>query len=70
MTVPTYVIENFQRRKRVSFKIIFSGMMLLFLTGLAFALIAGSVDKNGVLGALLPFLFITLLHTKTGDWQH
>ena len=65
-----YVIENFQRRKGVSFKVVLSGMTLLFLTGLASALMMGKVDKGGVLMASLPFLFITFLYAKTGEWEH
>ena len=65
-----YVIENFQRRRGVSFKTVLSGMLFLFLTGMMLASSLGNMDKRGILMATLPFLFITFLHIRTGEWQH
>ena len=65
-----YVIENFQRRKGVSFKVVLSGMTSLFLVGLAIAWIPGRGDGNEVLLAVLPFLLIVVLQSKTREWQY
>ena len=66
----TYVIENFQRRKGVCFKTVLTGMAFLFSTGFSIASISSGMDGNGIIMALLPFLFIILLHIKKGEWQH
>ena len=66
----SYVIENFQRRNSVSLKITLSGMLSLFIMGFFLAWMIGDMDIKGVLLATLPFLFIILLHIRTGEWQH
>ena len=66
----SYVIENFQRRRGVSFKIALSGMVSLFFTGLFFAQVSGRADGKGVLMAILPFLFMVILYTRTKEWRH
>ena len=66
----SYVIENFQRRKSVSFKTVLWGMISLFTMGLLIALVIGRVDSNGVLMAILPFLIVILWHTKAREWQY
>lgn len=66
----TYVIESFQRRSGVSFKTALLGMTSLFVTGSCVALISGGIDGNGMLMAVLPFLFMVLWHTRAGRWQH
>ena len=66
----SYMIENFQRRRSVSFKIVLSGMSSLFLAGLLLAWWPGAMDSKGVLMAVVPFLLMIFLHAKTKEWQY
>ena len=57
----SYLIENFQRKKNVYFKIVFTGKVFIFLLSLLMMLPFGVSDYFFVFSLLLIFIFMSLV---------
>ena len=65
----SYLIQNFQRRKLVAFKINLLGQFSLFVGGLSLSFIFGNVNYWGFPIAAIPFLLIILSQMRVHQWR-
>lgn len=64
-----YLIESFQRRKGVTFKIACIGVLSIFLIGVLLAFGIASPGFKWVLLSTVPYLVVILFFAKGGEWE-
>jgi len=66
----SYLLENYQRKTRVSMKMALSGISLIFFLAVSTTFILGIPQVMNLLLALALFTFGILLHTRSMDWEN
>lgn len=65
----SYLIEQFQRRNYVAFKIISTGLVLVFALSFALLFILGTPSYLNLLFIVIVYILVMLLHFKKFSWQ-
>ena len=66
----SYLLESYQRKKRVSVKMAMNGMGLIFIRSVASTFVLGMPQFLNLLAAMLFFVIGVLLHLRNLAWEN
>lgn len=69
ITETSYLLENFQRKRKVALKMAINGLSIIFLVSLAITFILGMPKFLNLGFALALFVVGILLHSKNYQWE-
>lgn len=69
ITEASYLLENYQRKKRVGLKVALNGLILIFIISVGFTFILGMPELINLIFAFALFIVGISIHAKSYKWE-